>query len=183
MDESEPHVDMSRPTSLRVGAFLFSVLGALLMGVGAVANWVTVGIPIETTHTSLRGVDLTDGRILLFLSLFVLVVVVASRVVRSRPVRQLLAALELAAGLAAVAIAATFLVDGRDHQAVIQALGVPKEMWAQFGAFRDLGPGPYIALVGGLSCALGGLLTLRWARRLSGNGPFAAEVSAEVASG
>ncbi len=183
MRESEPRFDMSPPTGLRVRAFLFSVLGALLMGVGAVANWVTVGIPIETAHTSLRGVDLTEGRIVLFLSLIVLVVVVGSRVVPSRRVRQLLAALELAAGLATVAIAAAFLVDGRDHQAVIRALGIPREMWAQLGAFRDLGPGPYVALVGGVSCALGGVLTLLWARRLSGNDPLVTEVSAEVASG
>ena len=53
---------------------------------------------------------------------------------------------------------------GKDRDAVVKALGVPRELWTQFGAFRSLGPGAYLVVIGGLVGILGGLLTMAWAR-------------------
>src|SRR5439155_20935230 len=107
-------------------------------------------------------------RVILSCALLVLVVVITSRLVRSRRLRALLAAVAMIAGLVGAVIAGTFRTDGTDRQAVIEALGIPREMWAQLGAFRDLGPATYVALAGGLLCAAGGLLTLMWALRTDG---------------
>jgi len=67
------------------------------------------------------------------------------------------------AGLVAGAIGTAFLVAGKDRDAVVKALGVPRELWTQFGAFRSLGPGAYLVVMGGLGGILGGLLTMAWA--------------------
>ena len=53
----------------------------------------------------------------------------------------------LVAGVVGVA----FLVRGKDRDAEIEALGIPRDLWWQFGAFRDPGPGAYLALVGASS--------------------------------
>jgi len=66
--------------------------------------------------------------------------------------------------LVAGAIGTAFLVAGKDRDAVVKALGVPRELWTQFGAFRSLGPGAYLVVIGGLVGILGGLLTMAWAR-------------------
>jgi hypothetical protein len=165
--ESEPRLDVSRPSGLRAAGFLLTVIGASLIGVGAMAVWLTVGIPNESAHTSIRGTDLSDGRVVLVCALLILVTVVVSRLVSGRR-RELLGALALVAGLLAVAIAAAFLAGGSDRSAVVQTLGIPKEMWARFGVFRDLGPGANLVLSGGLLSIAGAVLTLRWARRSAG---------------
>ena len=45
----------------------------------------------------------------------------------------------------------------------IKALGIPRDVWLQFGAFRNLGPGAYLVVIGGLMGMLGGVLTMAWA--------------------
>jgi hypothetical protein len=55
------------------------------------------------------------------------------------------------------------MVGGKDREAVIKALGIPRDLWSQFGAFRDLGPGAYLAVIGGLIGIVGGILTMAWA--------------------
>jgi hypothetical protein len=146
---------------------LLTAAGALVIGVGALSVWITVGIPNESAHTSLRGTDLGDGdgRVAFVCALLILISVVASRLVRSRRHRQLLAALGLTSGIVAVLIAADFIAGGKDRQPVLQALGIPRAMWAELGAFRDLSSGPYLVLAGGVFCTAGALLTLWWARR------------------
>jgi len=166
--ESEPRLDLSRPSGLRTGGFLLTVTGALLIGVGAVSVWITVGIPNESAHTSLRGTDLGggDGRVAFVCALVILISVIASWLVRSRRQRLVLASLDVACAVVVVLIAADFIARGKDRRAVLQALGIPRAMWAQLGAFRDLGSGPYLVLAGGVFCAAGALLTLWWARRI-----------------
>ena len=133
------------------------------MGIGATATWITVGIPIEPAHTAIRGTDLTDGLVVLLCAILTLAAVVATRIARSRSARQALGALPAIAGLVAGAIGAAFLVGGRDREAVIRALGIPRDVWLQFGAFRNLGPGAYLVVIGGLMGMLGGVLTMAWA--------------------
>jgi hypothetical protein len=138
-------------------------VGALLMGVGATANWITVGIPNEPAHTTIHGIDLTDGVIVLLCAIAVLAAAVATRVAGSSSTRRALGALVAIVGLIAGAIGTAFLVGGKDRDAVVKALGVPRELWLQFGAFRSLGPGAYVVVLGGLIGILGGVLTMVWA--------------------
>ena len=147
----------------RGAGFVVASAGALLMGIGATATWITVGIPIEPAHTAIRGTDLTDGLVVLLCAILTLAAVVATRITRSRSARQALGALVGIVGLVAGAIGAAFLSGGKDRDAVIKALGIPRDIWLQFGAFRNLGPGAYLALVGGLLGVVGGLMIMLWA--------------------
>ena len=133
-------------------------VGALLMGVGATVTWITVGIPNETAHTAIRGTDLTDGVVVLLCAVVTLAAVFATRIVGSAGARQAASALAAIAGLVAGAIGVAFLVAGKDRDAVIEGLGIPRGMWLQFGVFRDLGPGAYLAVLGGLFAVVGSLM-------------------------
>jgi Tryptophan-associated transmembrane protein (Trp_oprn_chp) len=180
--EIEPRLDVSRPTALRASGFLLITVGAVILGVGAIVPWLTVGIPNESGHSSFRGTELPDGRVVLGCALVVLVAIATIRLVRSRRVRHLIAVVTAAAGLVSVVVGVTFIDDGQDRSSIVAAIGVPRELWERFGVFRDLGAGPYLALVGGLLCVAGAILTLWWIRRM-GDWLAADEVSPAAASG
>jgi hypothetical protein len=165
MDEPEPRLDASRPSGLRAAGFLLTAVGGFLIGLGAVGVWLTVGIPGESAHTSIRGTDLPDGRVALVCAVLVLVSVVASRLVRSRRARVTLAGLALVAALVAAGWGIAFLAAGDDRAAVVQTIGIPEDLWVRFGVFRDLGLGVWLVVTGGVAAAAGAGLTLSWARR------------------
>jgi hypothetical protein len=165
MAEPKPRLDASRPSGLRAAGFLLTAAGGFLIGLGAVGVWLTVGIPGESAHTSIRGTDLPDGRVTLVCAVLVLVSLVASRLVRSRRARVTLAVLALVAALVAAAWAIAFLAAGDDRSAVVQTIGVPKELWVRFGVFRDIGLGVWLVAAGGALGSAGAVLTLSWARR------------------
>jgi hypothetical protein len=165
MDEPEPRLDVSRPSGLRAAGFLLTAAGGFLIGLGAVGLWLTVGIPGESAHTSIRGIDLPDGRVALVCAVLVLVTLVASRLAGSRRARVTFAVLALVAALVAAAWAIAFLAAGDDRAAVVQTIGVPKDLWVRFGVFRDLGLGVWLVVTGGILGAAGAVLTLSWARR------------------
>ena len=147
----------------RIAGFVVASVGALLMGGGATATWITVGIPNESAHTAIRGTDLMDGVIVLLCAIVTLAAVVGTRIAGSPSARKAFGALVAIAGLVAGAVGAAFLVGGKDRDAVIKALGIPRDLWLQFGAFQDLGPGAYLALVGGLLGVFGGFMMVLWA--------------------
>jgi hypothetical protein len=182
MAETEPRLDASRPTALRAGGFLLVALGAVLMGIGAIAPWVTVGIPNESDHSSFRGTELPDGRIVLACAVVALISVASSRLVRSHRTRYALAVAAAAAGLVTTLVTAAFIRNGTDRGAVLGAIGIPRELWARFGVFRDLGAGVSLALAGGLLCLTGAILTIWWVHRMPRD-RRPGELSAEPASG
>ena len=147
----------------RIAGFVVASVGALLMGIGATATWITVGIPNEPAHTAIRGTDLTDGLVVLLCAILTLAAVVATRIAGWWSARKAFGASAAIAGLVAVAIGVAFLIGGKDRDAVIKALGIPRDIWLQFGAFRNLGPGAYLALIGGILGVFGGLMIVLWA--------------------
>jgi hypothetical protein len=112
---------------------------------------VTVGIPDESAHTEISGVDLMEGRVVLLCAALVLGAVIAGRLAGSLATRRALAVFAASAGLAAAAIGASFLLHGADRPAVVAAVGIPRELWERFGVFRNIGIGPILILVGGLA--------------------------------
>ena len=147
----------------RFAGFVVASVGALLMGGGATATWITVGIANESAHTAIRGTDLPDGVVVLLCAIAALAAVVATRIAGSTRARKAFGGLATVAGLVAGAIGAAFLIGGKNRDAVIKALGIPRDIWLQFGAFRTLGPGAYLALMGGLLGVFGGLMMVLWA--------------------
>jgi hypothetical protein len=68
------------------------------------------------------------------------------------------------AGLVAGTIGVVFLVRRKDRDAVIEAaFGIPRDLWLQFGAFRDLGPWRLPGPGRGLFGVFGGLMMMLWA--------------------
>jgi hypothetical protein len=141
----------ARPTARDAVGFLLTALGGFVAAIGALLTWVTVGIPNESDHTEIRGVDLIEGRVVLACAALVLGAVIAGRLAGSVRARRGLAVFAAIAGLTAATIAAWFLLRGADRPAVVAAVGIPRELWERFGVFRNVGIGPVLALVGGLA--------------------------------
>jgi hypothetical protein len=177
----------ARPSGLRLVGFLAVVLGALLVGVGALVDWVTVGFPSDIERkldVSVPGTDVWEGKVVLAVAMLSLVAPIVMRVAASPAVRSAIAAGVALAGLAVVAIAAVDLTraterfgrsEGLDDivRALARELGQPVEPVRALvrqnfrGTLRvDIGAGMPLALVGGLVLIVAGALSLAWARRL-----------------
>ena len=161
---SAPPVDASRPSPLRLGGFLLAAVGALLVGVGSLMTWATVGIRPENIHTDIPGVDLIDGKVALACAIVMLVGTLATRIVRSGRAAAVWASLVIGAGVIALAVGGAFLVLGLDRAAVNASLP-PEEFWEVVGAFQELGIGAVLVLLGGILGFCGGIASLAWAMR------------------
>jgi hypothetical protein len=183
--EPAPHLDASRPSGLRLLAFGLSAAGALVIGIGAVLDWVTVGfrgqVSLETTEP---GTDLTAGRIALVCAVVILISIVVSRLALGGA-RKGLAALIIAAAAIAVAAAAWFLGWGKDRYTPVDSEALVNQLAAylgasveqirsqlasvvdQLGAYTHVGPGPWVVIGGGILALAGGVATLRWAIRIA----------------
>ena len=175
------------PTGLgtRAAGFLLTVIGALLAGVGSMLDWITVTVrdfPEDIAPTA-KGVDLTEGKLVLGLAVVALVAVLASRVGGTVGSRKGAAVVVLLAGLAIVAIGARELLSAEDRyvddaidelRETIGALGgsaedvdaMADQLEGQFVV--ELGPGMWLAFGGGIVTAVGGAVTLAWASRGGG---------------
>jgi hypothetical protein len=153
--------DVSSPWTWRttvVSIFGLSMVGVLMMGAGATAAWITVGIPNEPSHTAIRGTDLTDGMIVLTCAIVALIAAASARPSVTHRTR-LAGWLVACAGMTSIVSGSAFLIDGRNRDVIIRALAVPRDIWPQVGAFRDVSVGPYLAVVGGLLCLFVGART------------------------
>jgi hypothetical protein len=158
-----PAMDASRPSRLRLAGFLLSVLAALAIGLGSLMTWATVGIPQENVNTDIPGVDLTDGKIALACAVILLVCTFLTRVVTGTAA-VVFASVAIVASIAALATGGAFLLTGLDRSRVIDSLP-PPELWEAVGAFREMGPGALVVMLGGAVGIVGGILSLAWAMR------------------
>jgi hypothetical protein len=184
--ESAPRLDASRPSNLRLAAFALTALGALVMGVGSLLTWVTVGFADQLSlQTSSPGTDLAAGLITLVCAVVVLVLVMISRLVSNRA-RRVMALVIIVTAAASTALAVWFVMSAGDHYSPVQddtlvntlaqatgktadeVRGALVQVIDQLGGYTHVGLGPWIVIVGGLAAIAGGVLTLRWAARVSG---------------
>ena len=161
---SAPPVDASGPSPLRLAGFLLAVIGALLVGLGSLTTWATVGVVAENVHTEIPGVDLPDGVAVLVCAVVLLVGTLATRMVRSSRAAAAWSAFVIAAGAIALAIGGAFLVTGLDRSDVVASLP-PEETWEVAGVLRELGTGAVLVLIGGILGVCGGIASLAWAMR------------------
>jgi len=183
--EAEPRLDTSAPSSLRLAAFVLTAVGALVIGVGSLLTWVTVGIADAIGIQSVSpGTDLAAGLVTLVSAVVILVLVVMSRLVGDGA-RRILAAVVILMGSLAALLAAWFVKAAPDYyspvddQALINTIATatgksPDEVKTalaqvidQLGGYTHVGRGPWVVIVGGVLVNAGGILTLRWARAIA----------------
>lgn len=182
--EASPRLDASRPSRLRLAAFATTAAGALLMGLGSLLTWVTIGFRDEISiQTISPGTDLAAGLFTLIAAVVVLVLLIVSRAVADG-VRRIIAVVIVALGVAATALAAWFLLSAADHYSpvdddrLVNALAqvthktieevrtALASVIDQLGGYTHVGPGPWVAVAGGVLVIAGGALTLVWAGRV-----------------
>ena len=166
---------------MRATGFLLTALGALVAGVGAMLDWITVtvpGLPDEVAPTD-RGVDLVEGQVALALAVVALVAVLVSRIGATTTARKGAATLTLIAGIGLVVIAGgealtaeTRFVDDAidDIAAMIENLDEAAAATLEELLEVQLGLGLWLTLAGGVATTAGGFVTLAWASRRSALG-------------
>jgi hypothetical protein len=197
--EASPRLDASRPSPLRLAAFAATALGALLMGIGSVLTWVTIGFEDEISiRTVSPGTDVAAGLFSLIAAVVILVLLLVSRAVADR-VRRIIAIVIVALGVTTTGLAAWFVVSAPDHyspvdddrlvntlaqvthKTVEEVRTALASVIDQLGGYTHVSPGPWIAIAGGMLAIAGGVLTLVWARRVGTTPAVADEASAPVA--
>ena len=131
-----------------------------------------------------EGTDIAEGKIALGCAVVTLLLVVVSRVV-SDTVRAVMAGIVVVAGGLATAVAAVFIRSAPTNYTPIDSEGLvariaaylgktPDEIRAalagvsdKLGPYTNVGAGPWVVVIGGLMVIAGGVLTVRWAARLS----------------
>jgi hypothetical protein len=194
-------MDTSAPSDLRLVAFVLTAVGALAMGVGSVLTWVSAGFtqPQLANLTSVtKGLDTNEGKVALGCAVAALILVLVSRVV-SDTARAVLAGVMVVVGALAAVVGAMFIatastnyspVDSESiierlaaelHQPADQVRAALATVSAQLGPYTKIGIGPWIVIAGGILVAVGGVLTVRWAARLSADHAAADEDGEEPA--
>jgi hypothetical protein len=185
--EAEPRLDASAPSGLRLAAFVLTAVGALVIGVGSLLTWVTVGIADATgIQTVSPGTDLVVGLVTLVGAVVILALVVMSRLVADRA-RRVLAGVVILLGSLTALLAAVFVkvapeyYSPVDDQALIAAIAnatgktveqvraALTQVIDEVGGYTHVGPGPWVVIIGGVLVIVGGILTLRWARAIAGH--------------
>jgi hypothetical protein len=180
-------VSTARPSGLRLLGFLAVIVGALLTGVGALVDWVTIGFPSDVEgklDVTVRGIDVWEGKLVLAIAFASLVALIVVRLAASASVRSAIAA---AIGLGGLVVSVTAAVDltraterfggseGLDDivRGLARQLGQPAEpvralVRQSFSGTLRVGvdAGMPLALVGGVILVVAGALSLAWARRL-----------------
>lgn len=147
------------------------------MGVGALLTWATVSLGPKIEGVETKGIDTTEGKIVLGVAVLVLLSIPVLRMASSSGARRALVAFVLLASLAAGALIAWDIVAKDDRlglpaldekqREVAEASGLPLPGIKQLQAltFVDLKPGIYVALGGAVLGVIGGALGIAWIRR------------------
>ena len=176
----------ARPTGLRVAGFVCVALGAVLAGAGATREWVTVGFTADTQHAadlSVHGIDVWEGKVVLFAAAAALLVLLAMRISGSPGTRRGLAVVLIVLGALCIALPVVDAVRARDRfggsegleryvQSLSVKLGLPKDVIREQLAEQldeelrvEVSPGLWLTVVGGALLIAGGALSVAWSRR------------------
>jgi Tryptophan-associated transmembrane protein (Trp_oprn_chp) len=178
----------ARPTGLRVAGFVCVALGAVLAGVGATREWVAVGFTSDTQHAadlSVHGIDVWEGKVVLFAAAAALLVLLAMRITGSPGTRRGLAVVLIVLGALCIALPVVDAVRARDRFAGSEGmdrfvsslsvkLGLPEDVIRdQLSAQLDkelrvqVSPGLWITIAGGVLLVAGGALSVAWTGKRS----------------
>jgi hypothetical protein len=177
---------MARPTGLRLAGTACVALGAIAAGVGATREWASIGFTADVEHAadvSFHGIDVWEGKVVLFAAVASLLVMLAMRISGSRSTRRGLAIALIVLGALCLALPVADAVRAKDRFGGVEGverltrmlsvqLGLPEEVVREpisdlldQGLRVEISPGPWITAAGGVLLVAGGVLGLAWARR------------------
>ena len=175
-----------RPTALRFAGFACVALGAVIAGVGATREWATVGFAADTEHeldVPWNGVDVWEGKVVLFAAVAALFVMLAMRVSGSIGTRRGLAICLIVLGALCIALPVLDAITSKDRfggtdgvdllaAALAVDLELPEEVVREQLAELleqdlrvEIQPGLWLTAFGGVLLVAGGVLGLVWVRR------------------
>ena len=178
----------ARPTGLRIAGFVCVALGAVLAGAGSTREWVAVGFTADTEHAadlSVHGIDVWEGKVVLFAAAAALLVLLAMRISGSAGTRRGLAVVLIVLGALCIALPVVDAVRARDRFAGSEGLerfvsslsarlGLPKDVIReQLSAQLDkelrveVSPGLWLTVAGGVLLVAGGALSVAWSGKES----------------
>jgi hypothetical protein len=176
----------ARPTGLRLAGFAFVALGAVVVGVGATRVWATVGFVGDTEHAldvTWNGIDVWEGKVVLFAATAALLVMLAMRISGSETTRRGLAVGLIVLGGLCIALPVADAaradqrfggVGGTDRLAQELAIDsgfteeVVREQLADLfeqDLRVEIEPGLLVTALGGILLVAGGIASLAWVRR------------------
>ena len=172
---------MARPTGLRVAGTACVALGAITAGVGATREWAAIGFTADVEHAadvSVHGIDVWEGKVVLFAAVAALLVMLAMRISGSRSTRRGLAIALIVLGAFCVALPVADAVRAKDRFGGVEGvdrlartlsvqLGLPEEVVRErLAELRvEISPGLWITAAGGVMIVVGGVLGLAWVHR------------------
>ena len=180
----------ARPTALRLAGTVCVALGAIAAGVGATREWATIGFKADVQHAadvSVHGIDVWEGKFVLFAAVATLLVMLAMRISGSRGTRRGLAIALIVLGALCVALPGADAVRAKDRFGGVEGVDrLAKTLSVQVGLpehvvrerLRDLlaedlrveiSAGLWITVAGGVLLVAGGILGLVWVRRDGAN--------------
>jgi hypothetical protein len=192
-----------RPTLLRLAGTACVALGAIVAGVGATREWAAIGFTADVEHAadvSVHGIDVWEGKVVLFAAVAALLVMLAMRISGSRSTRRGLAIALIVLGAFCVALPVADAVRAKDRFGGVEGvdrlartlsvqLGLPEEVVREPLAELldqdlrvEISPGLWITAAGGVLLVVGGILGLAWVHRDSKSESVGVE-AAECAAG
>jgi hypothetical protein len=176
----------ARPTGLRLAGTACVALGAIAAGVGATREWAAIGFTADVEHAadvSFHGIDVWEGKVVLFAAVASLLVMLAMRISGSESTRRGLAIALIVLGALCLALPVADAVRAKDRFGGVEGvdrltrmlsvqLGLPEEVVREpisdlldQGLRVEISPGLWITAAGGVLLVAGGVLGLAWARR------------------
>jgi hypothetical protein len=176
---------MARPTGLRLAGTACVALGAIAAGVGATREWATIGFTADVEHAadvSVHGIDVWEGKVVLFAAVASLLVMLAMRISGSASTRRGLAIALIVLGALCIALPVAGAVRARDRFGGVEGadrltrtlsvqLGLPEEVVRERLATLldqdlrvEISQGLWITAGGGVLLVAGGMLGLAWVR-------------------
>jgi hypothetical protein len=177
---------VARPTGLRLAGTACVALGAIAAGVGATREWAAIGFTADAEHAadvSLHGIDVSEGKVVLFAAVASLLVMLAMRISGSRSTRRGLAIALVVLGSLCVVLPVADAVRARDRFGGVEGvdrltrtlsvqLGLPEEVVREPLSVLlgqdlrvEISTGLWITAAGGVLLVAGGVLGLAWMRR------------------
>jgi hypothetical protein len=175
----------ARPTGLRLAGTACVALGAIAAGVGATREWAAIGFTADVEHAadvSVHGIDVWEGKVVLFAAVASLLVMLAMRISGSRRTRRGLAIALIVLGALCVWLPVADAVRAKDRFGGVEGddrltrtlsvqLGLPEEVVRErLSELLDedlrveISSGLWITAAGGVLLVAGGLLGLAWVR-------------------